>query len=79
MQGEVLARHEGDLRVDAEQPLSLDELLSLLGSTANEAVLSREDAIACYLSASEGWPDAVKLLGGTFAEEAAGLRQRKSD
>lgn len=78
-QGEVLARHEGDLHVDAEQPLSLDELLSLLGSTAEDEALSREDAIACYLSASQGWPDAVKRLGGTFAQEAAGLRQRKSD
>lgn len=74
-----MARHEGDLRIDAEVPLSLDELLLLLGDSAEGAERVREDAIACYLSGSEGWKDAVKLLGGTFAQSAAGLRDRKAD
>jgi hypothetical protein len=74
-----LARHEGDFRVNAEAPLSLDELLSLLGSAANADDRSRHDAIACYLSASEGWRDARKKLGGTFADQEAGLRERKAD
>ena len=72
-----MARHDGDFRTGAEEPLSLDELLSLLGNNAAGEERSREDAIACYLSASEGWREAVKLLGGAFAEGAAGLKERK--
>jgi hypothetical protein len=74
-----LARHERDFRADSEAPLSLDELLSLLGAGAVGDERSREDAIACYLSGSDGWRDAMKKLGGTFAEEAAGLKERKAD
>ena len=74
-----MARHEGDLRMDAEVPLSLDELLLLIGNSAESTDRTREDAIACYLSGGEGWKDAVKLLGGTFSRSAAGLRDRKSD
>ena len=66
-----MARHEGDFRVTAQEPLSLDELLSLLDSPES-GDRTREDAIACYLSGSEGWRDAVKLLGGTFAKERRG-------
>ena len=74
-----MARYEGDFRAGAEEPLSLNELLSLLGNKPGGAERSREDAIACYLSGSEGWREAVKLLGGTFAEGAAGLKERKED
>jgi hypothetical protein len=74
-----LARHERDFRVDAEAPLSLNELLALLGEGTEADERSRQDAIACYLSGSDGWRDAMKMLGGTFAAEAAGLRERKVD
>ncbi len=74
-----MARHETDFRTRTEAPLSLDELLALLGSGANPDDRSREDAIACYLSGGEGWRDAVKKLGGTFAEEVAKLREQKAD
>ena len=77
--GAVLARHDGDFRKDAEEPLSLAELLALLGNSAEADAHTREDAIACYLSGSEGWDQAVKRLGGTFAERVAGLRERKLD
>jgi hypothetical protein len=73
-----LARHERDFRTDAEAPLSLDDLLSLLGAGVVPDDRSREDAIACYLSGGDGWRDAVKKLGGTFAE-AAGVKERKAD
>jgi hypothetical protein len=59
--------------------LSLDELLALLGNAAESQGRSREDAIACYLSGGDGWRDALKLLGGTFAEEVEGLKDRKAD
>ena len=72
-----MARHEGDVRMKAQEPVSLSELLALLGDAAERNGRSREDAIACYLSGADGWREAVKLLGGTFAEGEAGLRERK--
>ena len=74
-----MARHEGDFRAEAQEPLSLNELIALLGNCADVDERSREDAIACYLSGSDGWREAVKLLAGTFADGTAGLRQRKVD
>jgi hypothetical protein len=74
-----LARHERDFCADAEAPLSLDNLLALLGSSAEADDRSRQDAIACYLSGGDGWREAMKMLGGTFAEEVAGLKERKAD
>ena len=70
-----LARHEADFRTAARGPLSVEELPSLLGDAKVEAQRDRQDAIACYLSASEGWSEAVHHLGGAFAE---GTRLRKS-
>ena len=69
-----MARHERDFRTHAEAPLSLDELLALLGPGTDADERSREDAIACYLSGGEGWRDALKKLGGTFAEEEAKVK-----
>jgi hypothetical protein len=65
--------------LDAEAPLSFDELLDLLAVAGEDGSRTREDAIACYLSGSEGWRDAVKLLDGAFAEEGRGLKERKAD
>jgi hypothetical protein len=78
-EGAVLARHDGDFRQGAQEPLGLAELLAMLGDAAESAGRSREDAIACYLSGSDGWNEAVKLLGGTFAGGATGLKERKAD
>ena len=78
-EGAVLARHESDFRLKEQEPLNLDQLLALLGDSAEREGRSREDAIACYLSGGEGWREAVKLLGGTFAEGATGLKDGKSD
>ena len=74
----MLARHESDFRADADMPLNLAELLALLDGSP-EGGTSRESAIACYLSATEGWRDAVKQLRGTFAKGAAELQNRNSD
>ena len=74
-----MARHERDFRIDAEAPLTLNELLALLGEGSEGGDRSREDAIACYLSGSDGWREAVRMLGGTFAEEETGLKERKAD
>ena len=74
-----MARHEGGFRPTAEEPLSLDELLALLDGEGHHSSRARHEAIACFLSAGEGWREAVKKLGGAFAEEEAGLRERKAD
>ena len=74
-----MTRHEGDVRTTAQEPLSLSELLALLGDAAERDGRSREDAIACYLSGADGWREAVKLLGGTFAQGQARLKDRQSD
>ncbi len=74
-----MARHEGNFRGIAEEPLSLNELLALLGNAGDGEPRSREDMIARALSAEEGWQEAVKCLGGAFAEEEAKLRERKDE
>ena len=74
-----MARHERDIREQAQTPLTLYELLALLGDAEECDDRTREDAIACYLSGGEGWRVAVKLLGGTFAEDDTRLRERKPD
>ena len=58
--------------------LDIDELLSLLRDASDASDRERREAIACYLSGSEGWDDAVQRLGGAFAE-ATGLKGRKAD
>jgi hypothetical protein len=74
-----LARHESDFRAATDGPLGLEELLELLGDTGADADRDRRRAIACYLSASEGWTEAVQRLGGAFAAQGTGLRERKAD
>ena len=73
-----MARHEPEFRASADSPLTLSELLLLLEQN-DGGERERQDAIACYLSASEGWADAVRRLGGNFANEAQKLKERKAD
>jgi len=70
-----VARHDNDFRGDGE-PLSLEDLLNLIEGEGQSA---RHAAIARYLSGSEDWRQAVKQLGGAFAERATRLRERKTD
>ena len=74
-----MARHDGEIRAGADEPLSLNELLALLGSGEEADSQRRQDAIACYLSGGDGWREAVKKLGGAFADVEAGLRESKTD
>jgi hypothetical protein len=74
-----LARHENQFDAGAEAPLSMEELLALLGPGSSADKHSREEAIACVLSGSEGWREAMRSLGGAFAGEEAGLKERKGD
>jgi hypothetical protein len=63
-----LARHEGEFQAAAETSLEMEELLRALASADSASERERQAAIACLLSASEGWRDAVERLGGAFAE-----------
>ena len=64
-----MARHEPKIQAASQGPLSLKELLALIGDAKAEGARERHEAIACYLSGSEGWDEAVQRLGGTFASE----------
>ena len=74
-----MARHESDFGAKSQEPLGLNEVLDLLGTGAGQEESTREDAIACYLAGGDGWKEAVKRLGGTFAAEAGELKERKAD
>ena len=74
-----MARHDGEFRASTDEPLSFRDLLDLIGSEDPADSQRRQDAIACYLAAGEGWREAMKKLGGAFAEIEAGLRERKTD
>jgi hypothetical protein len=63
-----LARHEGDFEAAAETSLEMGELLRALQGADSACDRERQAAIACLLSASEGWRKAAKRLGGAFAE-----------
>ena len=62
-----MARFDGNLKAVGEAKLDVDELLSALASASNLGREGRQDAIACFLSVSEGWKDARATLKGTFA------------
>jgi hypothetical protein len=74
-----LARHEPDIQAAGDKPLTFSELLDLIGGPDGKTGENRHDDIACYLSASEGWAEAVRRLGGAFAAEETKLRDRKAD
>jgi hypothetical protein len=66
-----LARHEGEFEAAAETSLEMEELLRALRSADSASDRERQAAIACLLSASEGWRDAVERLRGAFADGGA--------
>jgi len=66
-----LARFEGDFFAAGTAQLSTTELLNLIGANSALTDRERQEAIACFLSASEGWDQALKTLRGAFASNAA--------
>ena len=69
--GLSLSRFEGDFAGAGGAPLSNGERLDLRAGFAALQGRERQQAIACYLSASEGWNEAMNALGGAFAADAA--------
>ena len=66
-----MSRFEGDFAAAGGAPLGNGELSDLLSAYSALQGRERQEAIACYLSASEGWDEAMKALGGAFATDAA--------
>ena len=66
-----MSRFEGDFHAAGDAPLSKSDLLDLLAACSGMPSRESRDAIACYLSAGEGWDEALKSLGGAFATDAA--------
>lgn len=67
-----MARHEKDFDAAGEAELPPRELLSLSAARgAGPVSESREDALACFLSAEDGWIEAARRLGGAFAQGPA--------
>lgn len=64
-----MSRLEGDFSA-AGDALSTDELLDLLSASNGSNSRERKAAIACYLSAGEGWDEALKNLCGAFARQS---------
>ena len=62
-----MARHEGEFKAAAETSLEMEELLRTLAQADSASDRDRQAAIACLLSASEGWRDAAQRLRGAFA------------
>lgn len=69
-----MSRLDGKFTASSDVPLELAELIAALDGQPATSARDWRGAIACYLSASEGWRDASQLLGGAFASEGdAGL------
>jgi hypothetical protein len=64
-----LSRYDGRFDAAAEIPIDAAELVAALEARAEARSRERQHAIACFLSGSEGWQDALTLLGGAFAPE----------
>ena len=76
--GESVARYERDFGACAPEPLSLTQLLELLGPAAADDT-ARNEAIACFLAGAEGWEQALQRLRGAFAAGATGLSDGKAE
>ena len=73
-----MARFERDLGAAAAEPLSLTQLLELLGPAGGDEA-TRKQAVACFLAGAEGWEEALRSLGGAFAEGEARLRDDQAE
>ena len=66
-----MSRFEGDFAAAGGVPLGDEGQADLRAALSALRGRQREDAIACYLSAGEGWDEAMKALSGAFAADAA--------
>jgi hypothetical protein len=74
-----LARFDGKLTAAGEAGIDMLDLVQLLAASRSRTDGDRHLAIACYLSASEGWRAAGQALKGAFAPDGGpeGLTGKK--
>ncbi|MEO6581927.1 MAG: hypothetical protein ABIN68_03860 [Sphingomicrobium sp.] len=71
-----MSRLDGNFSAAGDASLSTDEIVDLLSASGLNS-RERQAAIACYLSAGEGWDEALKSLGGAFAPHGTGVAEIK--
>ena len=54
--------------------LDIAELLAAMGAQSTLTPTDRQQAIARFLSAADGWEDAIAALGGAFADDGGKTR-----
>lgn len=62
-----MSRNEGKIAGTGEVVADAAEILAALAKESSAGAKRRQDAVSCYLSASEGWQEASNMLGGAFA------------
>ena len=74
-----MSKIDGEFEAAGEATVDLAELISAIAASALADGGRRREAIACFLSASEGWKDAGRRLRGTFAAlpQGSGLTESK--
>ena len=65
-----MSRFEGEFTAAGDAQLSMAELLGL-DPERDPKASKRQQAIACCLSAADGWREAIQALGGSFSRDAA--------
>ena len=71
-----MSRYDGRFDAAAEIPIDAAELVAALEARAEARSRERQEAIACFLSGSDGWQEALALLGGAFAPDRASERPK---
>ena len=61
-----MSRNEGKFEASGEAAVDAADILAELAKEGGVQA-QRQDAVRCYLSASEGWEEASAMLGGAFA------------
>ena len=64
-----MSRNEGKIGAGDGTPIDAAEILAEIAGGQRQRV-RRQDAVACYLSGSDGWKEALAALGGAFASPA---------
>ncbi len=73
-----MSRTEGDFAAIGDAQLGANELLALIRRQGALPHDDLQEAIACYLSSSEGWDQALKVLRGAFSSDVAHAAQTNS-
>ena len=74
-----MSRNEGKIGNGGHSPVDAADILAALARQSTADSKRRQDAVSRYLSASDGWREAVTILGGAFAAEDERLRDDKGE